>query len=159
MSSEYRCPNCGVTDTRYRSTSGSHVCNRCGHQWGANTQTENPGFWGKIIEWAKAHPFGTLLTLSIVVTIAAFSASFDPETSTGDKTILWIIAGGLFLITFGYGKYRESRKASADSDDDGEAENTFLTFENDETGPLLCASCGSELDDKANFCIQCGTQV
>ena len=29
----YRCPNCNTTDTRYRSTQGSHICNRCGRLW------------------------------------------------------------------------------------------------------------------------------
>ena len=156
MSSQYRCPNCNVTDTRYRSTSNSHVCKRCGHQWLGSTETASPGFLDKILRWAKAHPFGALLTLSIIATIIAFSGSFDPATTTRDKSIWWIIAGVLYLVTFGYGKYRESQQSL--SDDEG-VEEMLVNIENNENGPLICNNCGKELDPGSKFCNECGTQA
>ena len=33
MQVDYRCRNCNSTETRYRSTRRSHICQRCGHVW------------------------------------------------------------------------------------------------------------------------------
>lgn len=118
MSSEYKCPNCGVTDTRYRSTFGSHICNRCGHQWGGSTKPANRGWFSQVIQWAKAHPFGTLLTLSVLFTISAIASVSEPESwSGGERVAIWIVAVILWAVTFGYWKYRkykESREVVVD---------------------------------------------
>ena len=160
MSAEFRCPNCGVTDTRYRSTSGSHICNRCGHEWGGREINANPGWFSRVIDWAKAHPFGTLLTLSVLLTFAAIGMLSDATATAGDKTATWVVAVILWIITFCYWGYKKSRQNPSRSQSDDNLIYTPPFTLSDRTPNLgTCSNCGLEQIDDANYCVRCGTKV
>ena len=73
MSLQFRCDNCNSTDTRFRIPSGSHICNRCGNQWGGLVKKpSSTSVWVQIFYWMIIVP----VIVGIVATILAGYGSF-----------------------------------------------------------------------------------
>ena len=159
ISIEYRCTNCNLSDTRYRSTSRSHICNRCGHQWGGDRKTTN-GRWSSLVAWGREHPFGTLGVISAVLTVVFIANLSEPDVSLRNLIIILVIALISWACTAGYWLFKKSKEDETVSlGDVEELEDTNSAPSVSEDGRKFCSSCGAVLRPVSNFCESCGTRV
>ena len=94
MQVDYRCPNCNSTETRYRSTRRSHICQRCGHVW------ERQG----VLTDKKAK---TMIPTMFVAGAVALYGLYN--TVQGDGPLLLICGLGVFIYAcFMYMKFEKA---------------------------------------------------
>ena len=94
MNEAYRCPNCGSLGTRYRRTTGDHICQQCGHQWAILGVRSRPN---RIKGAAITAVIGTVVGIGCAV-------------GQGDFGVL-IIAAATWVYTF-FLLWRQSKRYS-----------------------------------------------
>lgn len=167
MNPRYRCPYCRTTNTRYRSTQGSHICNRCGHQWAPMTvETVTPRRkTAKRIGWTLT-VIGVLGTIGGAPIFLFFTflawlyfgfVVWKERKQVGSESI-----GSEALSDANQPYFCRNRMCGQELSDDeeyctacGAARERPLTTYQFRT----CGSCGRELSQETEFCPGCGTQV
>ena len=142
MNEAYRCPNCGSLGTRYRRTTGDHICQQCGHQWAILGVRTRPN-----------RIKGAAITAGMGTVVGSGCAVWQ-----GDFGVL-IIAAATWVYTF-FLLWRQSKRYSDDSTPaEYVGSETGGTVEAD-TEAYYCTNqdCGRELLCDEEFCIECGTR-
>ena len=142
MNEAYRCPNCGSLGTRYRRTTGDHICQQCGHQWAILGVRTRPN---RIKGAAITAVIGTVVGIGCAV-------------GQGDFGVL-IIAVATWVYTF-FLLWRQSKRYSDDSTTDEYVGSENGGTVEDDTEAYYCTNpdCERELLGDEEFCIECGTR-
>ena len=148
MPEDYRCPKCGVSDTRFRSTFNTYVCNRCGHEWGEGLQEKKGNWFTSLVNWIAAHPLATLIIITVGLVVAAIQNITDPSstTSTGGNIALVVLAFISFFCLIGYVVHKKNVSVSGEPPSERPIWDTAF----------VCGECDAPFGDADEFCSKCG---
>jgi len=147
---DWVCARCGASNTRYRTTLGSHVCQRCGHEWAQKrvrtNHSRNIPFKGllKCFAWVCS-AITCLGTLAFLVAIA------DHEL---DDFLGFSVFFGFFFV-LSIVAWRIIGKIAKN---ENKLQSEQLSTQSSETYVCQNRNCGNELSSDETFCTQCGRQ-
>ena len=148
MGREYYCPNCGVSDTRYRSTLESHICQRCGHEWTDNAEASKGNSYIRIWVWVRDHPRISLGVLTGALFLAAIQNYSDGKEEAGTQVLVAAIVALIIFCIFLYTTRNNQSKNSSR----GRSSSR-------NPGTLICKSCSQLLVPSDSFCGNCGVEI
>ena len=141
MRQRYVCPNCGTSNTRFRATLGSHVCQRCGHEWAQTRVGKRSNPFKRIMKWIA-------VPLSLIALLYMLIGMWDAVAFFGIPAIvLW---GFIMKMTISENKLQPGQPGSI---------RVKMTIGGQNNEGYLCQNrdCGNELSNDEQFCSICGT--
>ena len=153
---DYVCPGCGASNTRYRATLGSHVCQRCGHEWAQKrvrtNHSRNIPFKGllKCFAWACS-------AITCLGTLSFLAGITDHELD--DFLGFSVFFGFFFILSIVawriIGKMAKNENKVQVMPDWASEQ---IRMQRTETYICQNRNCGNELSSDETFCTQCGRQ-
>ena len=135
MTQNYVCPSCGASNTRFRATLGSHVCQRCGHEWA-------PRQVGKRVWQSEANNIRNYAGGAAVV--GFITVFINPLVGV----VILLVAVGLGGYWFKLIKDETKKEIS---------EATEKRAARIESNRCTKQGCGNILKSEEDFCTTCGT--
>ena len=166
MTQNYVCPSCGASTTRFRATLGSHICQRCGHEWAPMKVGKHGGKgFASLKSWAiGVSVVGLILLISgqpllVLPSVVLWVVYFYKTRKENQRKIIEAYEERELRL-------QNSRCKNQDCENIFETNEEFCTkcgtprarpLMNSEF--LLCGSCGREFGRNIKFCPGCGTQA